>query len=171
MNAKSARVPDLMRVRARTAIAHALPSRWAGAILASIVFGCLGACSGNAHIDVANSQTADPATVDYPIFYVKRTIPKMPDDLRVLNDIVPSADLYKRDSASPSANETNITARVTANAVYDVKDVDVSANGTMVVFAMRGPLTPKQKTTAAPSWRIWLYTIATDTLGPVIEDR
>src|SRR5438105_13816856 len=29
-------------------------------------------CSGNAHIDVANSQTADPATVDFPIFYVKR---------------------------------------------------------------------------------------------------
>ena len=35
----------------------------------------------------------------------------------------------------------NITARLTAGALCDVKDVDTSADGKKVVFAMRGPLT------------------------------
>jgi len=130
---------------------------------------CLSGCSPNAHLDVSNSQSQDPATVDFPIFYVKRTIPKKPDDLRVLNDAVPSADLYMRGSASPSANETNVTARVTANASYDVKDVDTSADGTKIIFAMRGPIAANMKVTAAPSWRVWEYVIKTDTLHLVIN--
>ncbi len=51
----------------------------------------------------------------------------------------PSADLYMRSAASPDAPETNITARITAGSTYDVKDVDVSPDGTKVAFAMRGP--------------------------------
>ena len=134
-----------------------------------LLLACLCACSGNAHIDVANSQIADPATVDFPVFYVKRTIPPKADDLRVMRDLVPTADLFKRDSASPSANETNITARVTAKAAYDVKDVDVSADGTRVIFAMRGPITQGMKAKDPPSWRIWEYLIAKDDLHQVID--
>ena len=78
-------------------------------------------------------------------------------------------------SASPSAKETNITTRITtaatnpANTTWDVKDVDASADGTKVVFAMRGPMTAKMKQKDAPSWRIYEYTIKTDTLRPVID--
>ncbi|MGO9852302.1 MAG: hypothetical protein ACLPTM_11905 [Steroidobacteraceae bacterium] len=140
----------------------------------------LGACAGNGSggsgsVNIANGQGSDPATVDYPIFYVKRTVPTnqdgtlMQDDLRILRDLVPGADLYMRASASPSAVETNITARVTAGAMYDVKDVDVAADGSSVVFALRGPLTKNQQTKNPPSWRIWQYVIATDTLTPVIN--
>jgi hypothetical protein len=134
-------------------------------------------CSGNAHIDVANSQTADPATVDFPIFYVKRTIPPETDDLRMLRDAVlpmqddttvPKADLFKRDSASPSANEHNITTRITGTDTYDIKDVDVSLDGKKVVFAMRGPLTAKMKQKDMPTWHLWEYVIATDTLQQVM---
>ncbi len=134
-------------------------------------------CSGNAHIDVANSQTADPATIDFPIFYVKRTIPPNTDDLRMLRDavkptqnqlVVPKADLFKRASASPSADETNITARITGNDTYDIKDVDVSLDGKKVVFAMRGPLTQQMKQKDMPTWHLWEYVIATDTLQQVI---
>ena len=74
-----------------------------------------------------------------------------------------------RASASPSALETNITARITAGALYDVKDVDVSADGGTVLFAMRGPLTMNQQSKKPPCWRIWQYVIATDTLSPVID--
>jgi hypothetical protein len=96
------------------------------------------------------------------------------DDLRMMRTALPSADLYMRASASPSAKETNITARITAAAAatgqyWDVKDVDTSADGTLVVFAMRGPLTPKQQQRNPPSWRIYQYTIATDTLQAVID--
>ncbi len=137
----------------------------------------LGGCSGNAHIDVADSQSADPATIDFPIFYVKRTIPPDTDDLRMLRDavlptddqlVVPKADLFKRQSASPSADEINITARITGTDTYDIKDVDVSLDGKAVVFAMRGPLTVKMKQKDAPTWHLWEYVIATDTLRQVI---
>lgn len=134
------------------------------------------ACSSGGNISLGNSQIADPATVDYPIFYVKRPVPLnqagdfVQDDLRIMNDIVPvSADLYMRASASPLAVETNITSRITAGQMWDVKDVDTSADGTKVIFAMRGPLTVKQKVTKPPSWRIYEYVIATDDLHVVIN--
>jgi hypothetical protein len=135
----------------------------------------LAACNGGGSVNIANSQASDPATVDYPIFYVKHTVPTntngtlMQDDLRIMEEVLPSADLYMRASASPSAAETNITAPITAGAVWDVKDVDTSADGTMVIFAMRGPLTKNQQAKDPPSWRIYQYTIATQTLAPVIN--
>jgi Hydrazine synthase alpha subunit middle domain len=139
------------------------------------VLAALAACSGGGSVNIANSQNADPATVDYPIFYVKHTVPTNPngtllqDDLRIMQEVLPSADLYMRASASPSAAETNVTARITAGASWDVKDVDTSADGTRVIFAMRGPLTQNQDPKNPPSWRIYQYTIATDTLAPVIN--
>src|SRR3984957_1115758 len=135
----------------------------------------LGACSGGGSVNIANSQAGDPATVDYPIFYVKRTVPTttagtlLQDDLRIMRDEVPSADLYMRASASPAAQETNITKSVTGGANWDVKDVDTSADGTLGIFAMRGPLTKNMQTRGPPSWRIWQYTIATGVLAPVIN--
>jgi hypothetical protein len=140
----------------------------------------LAACNGGGSVNIANSQAVDPATVDYPLFYVKRTVPTntngtlVQDDLEIMSNALPSADLYMRATASVSSAETNITARVTGGAAaagqfWDVKDVDTSADGTLVVFAMRGPLTPKEDLTKAPGWRIYQYTIATDTLAPVIN--
>jgi hypothetical protein len=149
-------------------------------ILAPAVVACvtlMSGCSGNAHIDVANSQAADPATIDFPIFYVKRTIPPTSDDLRLLrtavkptNDqlVVPKADVYMRKSASPSADEVNISGRITGTDTYDVKDVDVSLDGKRVVFAMRGPLTQKMQQKDPPTWHLWEYIISTDTLQQVI---
>ena len=107
---------------------------WVLPALAAVVG--LGACSSGGNISLGKSQVADPATVDFPIFYVKRPVPVnadgtlQQDDLRIMRTIVPPADLYMRASASPSASETNITARITAGQLWDVKDVDTSADGT-----------------------------------------
>src|SRR5688572_23885704 len=80
-----------------------------------------GACSGGGGgVDVGSGQEPDPATVDFPIFYVKRTIPEDSDDLRQMRDTSADADLFKRDRASPSAPETNITERVTGTDRWDV---------------------------------------------------
>jgi len=158
----------------RTARAAPLPRRAAFVLTAALVT-ALAACSGGGSVNIANSQRGDPATVDFPIFYVKRTVPKnaagvvQQDDLRVLRDAVPSADLFMRATASPSATETNITARLTAGASWDVKDVDTSADGAKVVFAMRGPLAMNQDPKQPPSWRIYEYVIATNTLHPLID--
>jgi len=151
------------------------PPPLAVALLTAALAASLAACSGGGSVNIANSQLSDPATVDFPIFYVKRQVPLnsngtvVQDDLRVLRDAAPSADLYKRATASPSATETNITARLTAGARWDVKDVDTSADGTRVVFAMRGPLAVNQDPKQPPSWRIYEYVIASDTLHAVIN--
>jgi len=138
----------------------------------------LAACSSGAgHIQEASGQGADPATIDFPIFYVKRySVPLQPDanDLRMLRFAVPSADLFMRSNASPSGIETNITKGITGTgtataANYDIKDVSASADGTTILFAMRGPLTANMDQTKAPSWRIWQYVIATSTLSLVVN--
>jgi Hydrazine synthase alpha subunit middle domain/WD40-like Beta Propeller Repeat len=128
------------------------------------------ACSPGTKIALGSGQPADSATVDFPIFYVKRTVPTITDDLRLMRPPVPQADLFKRATASPSAAETNITTRITGTDSYDVKDVAISADGTTVVFAMRGPLTTGMKDTDPPTWAIWQYTIASDKLARVIPD-
>src|SRR5947207_14361943 len=151
------------------------PPRLAVALLTAALAAALGACSGGGSVNTANSQLSDPATVDLPIFYVKRQVPLnsngalVQDDLRVLRDAAPSADLYERATASPSATETNITARLTAGASWDVKDVDTSADGARVVFAMRGPLALNQDPKMPPSWRNYEYVIASNTLRPLID--
>src|SRR5579863_5447124 len=130
------------------------------AVLGVLAAAALAACNGGGSVNIANSQTSDAATVDYPIFYVKHTVPTTTagtlaqDDLRIMQEVNPSADLYKRAAASPSAAETNITARVTAGASWDVKDVDTSADGTLVIFAMRGPLAKNQQAKDPPTTRI-----------------
>ena len=162
------------RVRSFPARAAALP----------LVLAALAACSGGWHVG-SNSSVTDPATVDYPVFYVKRQVPVdqagllQQDDLRLIRPFTvatpkvttttPTADLYMRASASPAAPETNITTRLTAGQVWDVKDVDTSADGTRVIFAMRGPLTPNQKAKDPPSWRLYEYIIASNDLHPLIN--
>ena len=140
-----------------------------GVCLALCAALALPGCNGGGSVNIANSQLSDPATTDFPIFYVKRTIPKTSDDLRMMRQAVPQADLYMRASASPDAPETNITARITSGASYDVKDVNVSPDGKKVCFAMRGPLTPNMNQQDPPSWRIYEYDIASNTLTPMID--
>ncbi|MET0292462.1 MAG: hypothetical protein ABW136_08860 [Steroidobacteraceae bacterium] len=128
----------------------------------------LTACSSGGSIDLGSGQTADPATVDFPVAYVKRTIPIEQDDLRQLRDAVPDADLYVRDRASPSAIERNVTERITKTDRYDIRDVDASYDGLKFIFAMRGPLATNQDEEDPPTWGIWEYDVKTDALRRVI---
>ena len=82
------------------------PRRWAGAFAATLA-ATLAACAGNGSggsgsVNIANGQAGDPATVDFPIFYVKRSVPTHAaagpgQDLRVPRLPVPvGADLFMR---------------------------------------------------------------------------
>jgi hypothetical protein len=156
---------------------HSAPrARLLAAGLAALCLLSAVACSsGGGTVQTAGGQAADPATEDFPIFYVKRySVPKTQDDLRLLRFAQPSADLYMRTRAAPDGTEINITARITGTgtaqaANYDIKDVSVSADGTTILFAMRGPLAKNMQQDQAPSWRIWQYVIATDTLSLVVN--
>ena len=156
-----------------------LPRAWL--VLSAALLGpaLIAACSSpggssNGSVTIANSQPPDSQTTDFGIVYIKRTVPTTQDDLRLRRTFIPQADLYLLNPSSTGGAELNITARVTAattvpkGTFFDLKDVDVSSDGTRVIFAMRGPLTPKQKDIDPPNWNIWEYVLATDTLHTIL---
>ena len=137
----------------------------------------MSACSSGGSLDIGHGQTAG-GTTDFGIAYIKRTLPADQtalDKLRNLDDLThqrpywSKADVYIRDKATPSGVERSITTRVTGTDFYDIRDLDVSADGTRLVFAMRGPITPKMKDFATPTWRIWEYDIAADNLHSLTD--
>ena len=139
----------------------------------------LAACSDGGTVNVGDGQHAGGAGTDYAIAYIKRTLPTDPadldamrakDDLRHYRRYWSKADVYIRERADQSSPEQNITASITGTDFYDIKDLDVSADGTRLVFAMRGPLDPKQRDFDPPNWRIWEYDIAANNLHSVTDD-
>lgn len=125
---------------------------------AAAIGALLGGCSSGGSIDIGGGQATDPGAVDFPIAYVKRTIPVESDDLRDQRGAVPDADLFMRSRASPSSTEIDITGAITADGLYDIKDVDVSFDGKRIIFAMRGPIVSDDERDP-PSWNIWEYDI------------
>src|SRR5688572_15630859 len=141
----------------------------------------LAACTqgpGGGGIGLGSGQEPDPATVDFPIFYIRHQVPEDQDDVTRVRPFVEddeySATLWKRDRASPGAPETEITARLRVDPLgapedrYDIKDLAVAPDGLHVAFAMRGPLDDFDED-EPPTWNIWEYDIATDTLRRVIS--
>ncbi len=139
----------------------------------AIVAGCGG--GGGNGIQIGDGQAPDPVVVDFPIAYVRGPIPQddrgdedFPDVRERIRFNV-GTDLWFRDRASPSAAAVNVSERVTEGR-GDVRDVEISWDGTRLLFAMRGPVNenlalddPDQ-----PTWNIWEYEIAADTLRRVI---
>jgi len=126
------------------------------------------ACSSRGDLNIGKGQSSGGLNIDFAIAYVKRTLPtdsadlaklRAKDDVTLPRNYWSKADVYVRSSASPTGVEQNITASVTGTAVWDVKDLDVSPDGTLLIFAMRGPITPNQQDFAPPSWHIWQYNV------------
>jgi hypothetical protein len=143
--------------------------------LASACAFALTACGGGGGVSLGSGQGADPATVDFPLAYVKRTLPTDPqamqpeDDARLLQTFNVDADLFLRDRASPSAPERNVTQRVTGDTEqWDVRDLESSFDGSLLVFAMRGPFDENADEEDLPTWNVWEYNRLTDTLRRVI---
>jgi hypothetical protein len=133
----------------------------------------LAGCSSDGSVGVGSGQDPDPVAVDFPIAYTKG--PLLDDqmqlqastDVRELLRFNVGTDLYMRDRASPSAPESNITVEETQS-LGDVAGVEISIDGTKVLFAMRGPFDPNLAEEDQPTWNIWEYDIPTDTLRRII---
>ena len=108
--------------------------------LVLVVLG-LGACSsgGSGGVGIGSGQGPDPVAVDFPIAYVKRSIPEGNEDARRLRSFQEGADVFIRDRALPAARERNITGELTDGG-WDVRDLDVSWDGRRLVFSMREPI-------------------------------
>jgi hypothetical protein len=140
-------------------------TRTLGIALAAAI---IAACSSRGDLNIGKGQSSGGLNIDFAIAYIKRTLPadaadlaklRAKDDVTLPRNYWGKADVYVRSSASPTGVEQNITASVTGTDVWDVKDLDVSPDGTSLIFAMRGPITPNQQDFTPPSWHIWQYNV------------
>ena len=122
-----------------------------------IVTGCSSAASGHAP-GVAGGETLVAVTTNFPMAYVKRPYPIQDIDVRDLITSTTGGDLYVRSQASASGVEVNVTAAITTG-MGDVRDPDVSPDGTKVAFALRLPLDPNLSNDdpKQPHWHIYQY--------------
>jgi len=127
---------------------------------------CTGGNGSAGNTSIVNTPLGDPVTDQIAIAYIKRPIPEEDDSFTAIN---PGAHLYIRDNASISANETNLSARVYGTAaLYDVKDLQVSEDGSKLLFAMHAP--EADINNPVLTWNIWEYDLASDQLYPLMSD-
>ena len=118
-------------------------------------------------------QKADPFVSDSGIAYVNRPLAtdatgmvEQPD-IREALTFNPGGELYYRELASPSAAERNVTGSFTGG-LGDVKDVEVSYDGSKLLFAMRAPEIEGADPEDQPTWNIWEYDIGSKQLRRII---
>ncbi|MFL0803608.1 MAG: hypothetical protein K6L81_07805 [Agarilytica sp.] len=139
-----------------------------------------------------STQDGDAVVVDFPIAYIQRPVPiglADEDDVQVSilteNVLEPSesragAVLIMKDRAAVSAATRIITEGVFPSVMdangdpqeplYDVRDLNVNAEGTKLVFSMRAPLDENldDDDPDQPTWNIWEYDTEDDTLTRAI---
>lgn len=147
-------------------------------------FGLISAVSLSGCLSSSDSQTADPVVVENPVAYVQRTLQVEENSGMLVEDNLadpaafrPGARLYLKPSAAAGASARDITSRAFAGASflnddgelrYDVKDLHVSQDGTRLLFAMRAPEIEGADDEDQPTWNIWEYDSASDTLSRII---
>src|ERR1700722_7551994 len=135
-----------------------------------VVLGCSSASSGHAP-GVAGGQTLTPGITNFPLAYIKRPVLTKDIDVRDLITSITGGDLYIRNQASASGGEVNVTGSITKG-MGDVRDLDVSPDGTTIVFSLRLPLNPKKANTdvTQPNWHIYTYNAATQAVTQLTND-
>ena len=134
------------------------------------VLGCSSASSGHAP-GVAGGQTLTPGITNFPLAYVKRPVLTKDIDVRDLITSTTGGDLYIRSQASAAGQEVNVTGAITKG-MGDVRDLDVSPDGTKIVFSLRLPLNPNKPNTdvTQPNWHIYTYDATTQTVTQLTND-
>jgi hypothetical protein len=173
-------VPELL---ART-------QRWLVVTLMAVLASACSSSEGpNSGISLGSgSSSNDPVSPDFAIAYIKRTLPKandpnaitLEDDLRVQRVWNGPADVVLRESASPTANEKNLTASLACPLAsdpdqasgpdHDVRDLDTSFDGKKLIFSFRCRPIPNAKESQQPRWTIFEYDLASAALRQVIAD-
>lgn len=141
----------------------------------ALMAGCLANSGGDA---------TDPVAVENPVVFVERPLLFDDNDGSLVGDNVaepatfrPGARLLLKDRAAPDSVARDISSRAfsgtgTMNGngalPYDVKDLSVSADGSQVVFAMRAPEIEGADEEDQPTWNIWQYSVADNSLERLI---
>ncbi|MDX1334721.1 MAG: hypothetical protein R3312_02955 [Gammaproteobacteria bacterium] len=149
-------------------LASSISMRLAGVSLTLLL---LAGCQGGSTEDTG----PDAGIIDYPIAYVKHPYAVDEDTGEVIQPdltdplyFAEGGDLYIRSRSSLSGTETNITSAVTGGQ-GDVKDVDVSFDGTKLIFSLR-LFDPNPNTPPTPRWNLYEYDIPTQQLSKLMDD-
>ncbi len=147
------------------------------ALIMTVLSGCGGGIG-------SGTQGSDPVVQDFPVAYVKRTLPEnddgelLEDDVRDPLEFRPGAKLYIRNQASPSSSERHVTANVfpasefandEGQVLFDIRDLAPSYDGTKLLFAMRAPEIENADEDDQPTWNIWEYDLESRSLRRIIE--
>lgn len=132
-----------------------------------------------------DSQSRDPVVVEDPVVFVKRpllfddnTAALIGDNQAEPAEFRPGGRLFLKDRASPDAPARDISSSAFAapgflnedgRLRYDVKDLNVSFEGTRVIFSMRAPEMEDADDDEQPTWNIWQYDVTSDSLSRVIR--
>ncbi len=155
----------------------------------AVVLALLAACGGGAAdagdgLILGQSQDPDPVVIDVPFAYIRRQAPegmafKSIDPRQPLH-FQPGADLIVADRAAPDAPRVNVSRRAFVDAqvesdaevpsTWDVRDLNVSPDGRLLVFAMRAPAIEDADDDEQPTWNLWTYDPAADLLTRVFSD-
>ncbi|MFI4891678.1 MAG: hypothetical protein ACHQIL_14200 [Steroidobacterales bacterium] len=135
-----------------------------------IIAACSSASSGHAP-GVAGGESLVAVTTNYPMAYVKRPFPVKDIDVRDLITSTTGGDLYVRSQASASGTEVNVTGSITQG-MGDVRDLDVSPDGTKVVFSLRLPLNPNlaNDDVKQPNWHLYQYDVVAKAVTELTND-
>jgi len=145
-------------------------------VLLTLILVFLSACRGGNgdRVTLAEGQGPDPVVLDVPIAYVKRPLPVddngdivTTSDVRELITFDIGADLFVRERASPSAEELNVTETITQG-LGDIRDLEMSFDGSKVIFAMRAQFIEDADEEDQPKWNIWEYDVVNDLLRRII---
>ncbi len=147
----------------------------ASAAVAALAVLLVAGCDGDGSVGIGTGQDPDPVAPDFPIAYTKGPLFDVDmnllanTDLRDVLRFNVGTDLYVRDRASPTSLERNVTQRFTGG-TGDVMGVEISSDGTKMLFAMRGPVDEglALDDEDQPKWNIWEYVLATDSLRRLI---
>jgi hypothetical protein len=153
-------------------LGHGLLKLAALALPVLAMLGCESASSGHAPgFAGGESLTLTPGITNYPLAYIKRPVLKTDIDMRDLITSISGSDLYVRGTASGAGDETNVTASITMGN-GDVRDLDVSPDGSKLIFSLRLPLNPKLKNDdpKQPNWHIYQYDAAAKTVTQLTND-
>ncbi|AWF83034.1 hypothetical protein BTJ40_20650 [Microbulbifer sp. A4B17] len=132
------------------------------------------ACSGGGSSSDDGDQAEDPVVQDYPVAFVRRQLSieddgsLQADDIYEPGEFFAGAELILKDRATASAAETVITVDI-FDGDYDVKDLNTSADGSQLIFAMRAPEIEDADDDEQPTWNIWVYDKETEELTRIIE--
>ena len=121
----------------------------------------------------SGGQSPDPLIEDIGIAYVRRPLSYDANDVLIKPDTrevltyTPGGDLFYKELASPSGDVRNVTKEFTGG-LGDVRDVEVSYDGRLLLFSMRAADLPDTDQEDQPTWNIWEYDISEKILRRII---